>query len=161
MSEKNLQLIDVLAAHRRIAPYVNKTPLVKSHWLSGLAQADVMLKLENVQVTGSFKYRGALNALMWAKEQHITKIFSATAGNHGLGLAEASMHTESDVTICLPVTASPVKKQRLKSYSVSTIDHGEDFDICEAFAKRMATQKNGFFLSAYNHPAVKAWPDNV
>ena len=161
MSESNLQLINVLAAHHRIAPFINKTPLVKSQWLSGLAQADVFLKLENVQVTGSFKYRGALNALMWAKEQHIPKIFSATAGNHGLGLAEASTHTQSDVTICLPVTASPVKKLRLKNYSVSVIDHGEDFDICEAYAKRMATQKNGFFLSAYNHPEVIAGAGTV
>jgi threonine dehydratase len=156
VSEKNLQLVDVLAAQRRISPYVNKTPLVKSHWLSSLTQSEVLLKLENVQVTGSFKYRGATNSLIWAKEQHITKIFSATAGNHGLGLAEASIHVESDVTICLPVTASPLKKQKLKTYSVSVIEHGEDFDVCEAYAKRMATQKNAFFLSAYNHPEVIA-----
>jgi len=153
---RNMQLSDVLTANRRILPFINKTPLIKSQWLSSQAKANVFLKLENVQVTGSFKYRGATNALIWAKEQHIPKIFSATAGNHGLGLAEASTHTESDVTICLPTTASPVKKQRLKSYSVSVIEHGEDYDVCEAYAKRMATQKNGFFLSAYNHPEVIA-----
>lgn len=114
MSEKNLQLIDVVAAHRRILPFINKTPLLKSQWLSESTQAEVFLKLENVQVTGSFKYRGALNALLWAKEQNIAKLFSATSGNHGLALAEASIHTHSDVTICLPTTAAPGKKQRLK-----------------------------------------------
>jgi threonine dehydratase len=135
--------------------------MIKSPWLSSVTQSDVYLKLENVQVTGSFKYRGATNALLWAKEQQIAKIFSASAGNHGLGLAEAAMHTDSDVTICLPNTASPIKKQKLKSYSISVIEHGDDFDITEAYAKRLAAQKKGFYLSPYNHPAVIAGQGTV
>jgi threonine dehydratase len=161
VSERNLRLIDVFAAHRRILPFVNKTPLLRSQWLSESTQAEVFLKLENVQVTGSFKYRGALNALLWAKEQNIAKLFSATSGNHGLALAEASTHTHSDVTICLPTSAAPSKKQRLKKYSVSVIDHGEDIETCEAFAKRMASQKNAYFLSGYNHPEIIAGAGTV
>ncbi len=160
MSDQIL-LRDVLLAHRRIKGLVTRTPMIKSPWLSSVTQSDVYLKLENVQVTGSFKYRGATNALLWAKEQQIAKIFSASAGNHGLGLAEAAMHTDSDVTICLPNTASPIKKQKLKSYSISVIEHGDDFDITEAYAKRLAAQKKGFYLSPYNHPAVIAGQGTV
>jgi threonine dehydratase len=159
--EEKVLLSDVLLAQQRIAPYMTPTPLLKSQWLSSSVGAEVYMKMENVQVTGSFKYRGALNALKWAKDNHIGKIFTASAGNHGLGLAEAATHTDSDVTICIPVTASPLKKQKLQSYSVALIPHGNDFDATEAFAKRLSTEKKGFFVSPYNNAQVIAGQGTV
>ena len=161
MTEERILLSDVLLARKRIAGLVTNTPFRKSQWLSDLTGADVMLKLENLQVTGSFKYRGALNSMFWARENHITKIFTASAGNHGLGIAEASIPTEREVTVCIPLTASPLKKQRLKSYSVGLIEHGDESEITEQYARRMANEKKGFYISPYNNREVIAGQGTV
>ena len=64
-----MRLLDVLLARRRIAPYVRRTPLVRSVWLSDLAHADVFLKIESLQVSHSFKSRGAFNAVLARRER--------------------------------------------------------------------------------------------
>jgi threonine dehydratase len=156
MSKAPMKMSDVLVAHRRIAPYIQKTPLLKSDWLSDCIFRDVYMKLENMQVTGSFKYRGALNALLWGKDNHISKVFTASAGNHGLGLAQAAAELHSDVTVCIPITASALKKQKLKSYSLSVIEHGQDYDTTESFARRLALEKKGTYISPYNNAEVIA-----
>lgn len=156
MPEEKICLSDVLVAKKRIGKYISNTPFVKSSWLSNLTGADVFMKLENVQVTGSFKYRGALNALFWAKENQVSKVFTASAGNHGLGVAEAAIHTEIEATVCVPQTASPLKKQKLQNYSISLIQHGDECDITEAYARRLANEKKGFYLSPYNNKEVIA-----
>ncbi|MBL8024744.1 MAG: pyridoxal-phosphate dependent enzyme, partial [Elusimicrobia bacterium] len=63
MAQEPLSISDVLVARKRITGFVTNTPLRKSHWMSDVSQAEVWMKLENLQVTGSFKYRGALNAM--------------------------------------------------------------------------------------------------
>ncbi len=161
MPEDKICLSDILLAKNRIAKYVANTPFIKSAWLSNLTGADVYMKLENVQVTGSFKYRGALNALTWAKENHINKVFTASAGNHGLGIAEAAVHIETEATVCVPLTASPLKRQKLQAYSISLIQHGEECDVTEAYARRLANEKKGFYVSPYNNREVIAGAGTV
>lgn len=156
MSEAQITLSDVLLAQKRLAGQAIVTPLIKSDWLSGLCAAEVYLKLDNLQVTRSFKFRGALNALIWAQENHLGKIFTASAGNHGLGVAEASLRTQSDATICIPLTASPGKRQKLQSYNTALIQHGNDFETTEAYARRLTAEKKGFYVSAYNNAQVIA-----
>lgn len=156
MPEDKICLSDVLVAKNRIEKHIAKTPLVKSSWLSALTGADIYMKLENVQVTGSFKYRGALNVLTWAKENGIRKVFTASAGNHGLGIAEAAVHTETEATVCVPQTASPLKKQKLQQYSISLIQHGDDCEVTEAYARRLANEKKGYYVSPYNNREVIA-----
>ncbi|MBL0184949.1 MAG: pyridoxal-phosphate dependent enzyme [Candidatus Obscuribacter sp.] len=111
MSEERLAISDVLVARKRITGFVTNTPLRKSHWMSDVSQAEVWMKLENLQVTGSFKYRGALNAMTFAKERGISRVFTASAGNHALGMAEAARTTERETTICLPTNVSPIKNK--------------------------------------------------
>ncbi|HEY9719072.1 MAG TPA: pyridoxal-phosphate dependent enzyme [Trichormus sp.] len=161
MTDERILLSDVLLARKRMAGMATNTPMRRSQWLSDLTGSDVMLKLENLQVTGSFKYRGALNSMFWARENHYTKIFTASAGNHGLGIAEASIPTERDVTVCIPVTASPIKKQKLKNYSVALIEHGDESEITEQYAKRMAGEKKAFYISPYNNREVIAGQGTV
>lgn len=156
MPEEKISLCDVLTARKRIQNHAFNTPFLKSEWLSDLTGANVLLKLENVQKTGSFKYRGALNALQWAKENDITKVFTASAGNHGLGVAEAASKTEIEATVVLPTNVSSIKKQKLQKYSVSLIQHGDDSDVTEAYARRIAREKKGFYLSPYNNAEVIA-----
>ncbi|MBI4533717.1 MAG: pyridoxal-phosphate dependent enzyme [Candidatus Melainabacteria bacterium] len=125
-----------------------------SSWLSELSGAGVYLKLENLQVTGSFKYRGALNCLAWAKENGLSRIFTASTGNHGLAVAEASKSVASEVTICLPKGICPAKVKQLGSYNVKLIEHGDECQITEAYAQRLANEKKGIYVSPYNNPEV-------
>ena len=148
-------------AKKRISGFVTNTPFRRSAWLSELTGGDIVLKLENLQTTGSFKYRGALNAMFWAKDEGIEKIFTASAGNHGLGIAEASISTQRDVTVCIPQTASPLKKQRLKTYNIGLIEHGSEMEVTESYARRIAGEKKGHYVSPYNNREVIAGQGTV
>ena len=112
-----MQLTDFLQARKRIAPYVRHTPLVRSTWLSDLAQADVFLKIESLQLSHSFKWRGALHAVIARRERgagNDTPLVTASAGNHGRALAAAAE------TFGLPVTA-PIS---VRLAAITTIRNG-------------------------------------
>ena len=88
-----MRLTHVFAARQRIAPYIRRTPLVPSAWLSSLAGASVRLKLESLQITNSFKIRGAVNVAAARLERDAGEanrsplLVTASAGNHGRALA--------------------------------------------------------------------------
>jgi threonine dehydratase len=161
VSEERLSISDVLVARKRINSHIAPTPLRVSHWMSDLTQAEIWMKLENLQVTGSFKYRGALNALTFAKERGYGKVFTASAGNHGLGVAEAARVTDREAVICLPTNVSAIKKQKLERYSVHLIEHGDELDATEQYAARMAAEKKGLYISPYNNREVIAGQGTV
>src|SRR5690348_262779 len=100
-------LEDVWAAAGRIAPYVVRTPLERSRLLSERCGTDVWLKLECFQLTGSFKLRGALNALLLAPEAK--RVITASAGNHGLGVSRAAALLGRSAVVVVPQTASEAK----------------------------------------------------
>ena len=129
--------------------------------MSDLSQAEIWMKLENLQVTGSFKYRGALNALTFAKERGYGKVFTASAGNHALGMAEAARTTERETTICLPTNVSSLKKAKLERYSVGIFQHGDEMELTEQYAARLATEKKGLYISPYNNREVIAGQGTV
>ncbi len=149
-----VSISDVLVAQKRIKPFVLNTPLAKSFWLSELTQAEVWLKLENLQNTRSFKLRGALNALSWAREKGMVKCYSSTIGNHALAMAQAALFTDREVTVCVPETVSPKKLKELDRYSVGIVKHGEEPSVTEVFARRLAAEKKGLYVSPYNNPEV-------
>lgn len=161
LENKDISLSDVLAARKRLCGKVLETPLKPSAWLGGITGAEVLLKLENLQLGGSFKFRGALNGLSWAAENDIHRVWAASAGNHGLGVAEAARLTGCDVTVCIPTNAAAVKRERLQSYNVGLIQHGEDCEVTEAYARRLAREKKAYYLSPYNDPLVIAGAGTV
>jgi len=149
-----VSLSDVLVAQKRIKPFVLNTALAKSFWLSELTQAEVWLKLENLQNTRSFKLRGALNAMSWAREKGMVKCFSSSIGNHALAMAQASQFTDREVSIVVPENVSPKKLKELDRYSVGIVKHGDEASITELFARRLAAEKKGLYISPYNNPEV-------
>lgn len=149
-----VSLSDVLVAQKRIKPFVLNTALAKSFWLSELTQAEVWLKLENLQNTRSFKLRGALNAMSWAREKGMVKCFSSSIGNHALAMAQASQFTDREVSICVPENVSPKKLKELDRYSVGIVKHGDEASVTELFARRLAAEKKGLYISPYNNPEV-------
>src|SRR5688572_1749240 len=103
-------LEDISAAAERIRPYVVRTPLERSHALSEHTGGEVWLKLECFQSTGSFKLRGALNALLQLHDsQRRQGVLTVSAGNHGLGVARAAAILGINATVVLPETASLAK----------------------------------------------------
>lgn len=150
-------LADVLAAAHRIRPHVVRTPLERSAYLSDLCGAEVWLKLECFQRSGSFKLRGALNALLSLDDSARQRgVLTASAGNHGLGLAHAAAQTGVAATVVVPATASAAKVEALRQTGVELVLHGADYDTAETFARRLAAERGATFVSPYNHPAVIA-----
>jgi threonine dehydratase len=127
---------DVLAAAERIGPYLPPSPLIAG------------LKLETLQPTGSFKVRGALNALLLSDEPVVT----ASAGNFGLGIAWAAQQLGRQATVVVAETASPAKVEALRRFDVELILHGADFDAAE----RHALSLPGRYVSPYNDTHVIA-----
>jgi threonine dehydratase len=127
---------DVEAAAERIRPYLPPTPLVGN------------LKLETLQPTGSFKVRGALNALLRSDEPVVT----ASAGNFGLGVAWAAQRLGVDATVVVAESASPAKIEALRRFPVRLVIHGADYDEAE----RHALSLPGRYVSPYNDTDVIA-----
>lgn len=108
---------DVIAARARIAPYVHRTPLLGSHTLSKMTNTQLWLKAETLQRTGSFKSRGAVNALLQlTPEQKSRGVVTMSAGNHGQGLAYAAAIVGVRCVVFMPETAIPTKVEAIKGY---------------------------------------------
>jgi threonine dehydratase len=141
------------AAAAVIGRHLIPTPLVPVS-LAGF-EAPVFLKLESYQPTGSFKVRGGLAASA-AYGQTGAGIVTASAGNHGLGLAHAASTLGVPATVFVPVTASTAKIDALRRYSIDLRLVGKGYDEAEAAALSFATETGGLFVSAYTDPHVIA-----
>jgi threonine dehydratase len=144
----DLRATDVIAAADRIRPLVKRTRLVRSPGLSDIAGGDVYLKLENEQITGSFKLRGALNVLATLPADARRRgVVASSAGNHGLGVSYAAKHFGVAATIFVPSKAPQVKRDGITALG-ATIDttqphYDAAMDAAKAFAKaRGATYIN-------------------
>jgi threonine dehydratase len=145
---------DILAARRRIAGIAQPTPLEHSRPLSAYTGAEVYLKLECAQVTGSFKLRGAANAILADGARR--PVLACSAGNHALGVAHAAALAGVEATLVVPETASPAKLAALGRYPARVLRLGASYDEAEAAALRLAQEEGLRFVSPYNHPDVVA-----
>src|SRR5215210_3840977 len=141
MAFTDLRAVDVYAAARRARDAVRRTPLRRSDALSAAAGKDVRLKLENEQITGSFKLRGAFNSLaMLPAEVRERGIVAASAGNHGLGIAWAAHHFGIPATVFVPSTAPRVKREGIERLGATINAEQPDYDAAHeaaiAFAAR-------------------------
>lgn len=136
-------------ARDAIAEHLPVTPLIPLP-LNGI-DVPVYAKLETRQPTGSFKVRGALSA---ATAYAGTPIVTASAGNHGLGIAYAATRLGVPATVVVPVTASPAKVAQLETFDIDLRRIGADYDAAEAAAIGLAGSQGGRFVSAYNDRAV-------
>jgi threonine dehydratase len=154
----NLRLHEIYLAQHRIGPYLLRTPLARSTLLSATLGCEVWLKLENRQVTGSFKPRGALNKiLILSAEERERGIVAASAGNHALGVAHAAQClglTKADLFV--QANAAPAKIAKLRQYDVKLHLVGSLFDEAQAAALEFAEKNSATYISAYDDLAVIA-----
>ena len=144
----DLRAIDVYAAARRIAGSVRRTPLRRSDALSELAGGEILLKLEHEQVTGSFKLRGAFNALaVMPLEERARGVVASSAGNHGLGVAKAAQHFGVPATIFVPARAPDVKKRGIAALGATVDEESADYDVAMVRAKAFAAQRGARYIN--------------
>lgn len=142
---------DVLAASARLRRYLPPTPL---HYAERFG---CWLKLENLQRTGAYKVRGALNALLAARERGDRRtVITASAGNHAMGLAWAARELKVPVITVMPVTAPVVKAQGVAFLGATVRQSGQTYDEAKAHALQLAEQHGFRFLSAFDDPDVIA-----
>jgi threonine dehydratase len=146
---------EVLLAEKQIRPYIRQTPLDYSFYFSKLANCRVFLKLENLQHTGSFKARGAINKLLDLKPaQKKTGVVVASTGNHGLAVAHALSLLNMSGTIFLPENASPQKVQMLRNYDIEMKYYGTDGGDTETYARAEAQRHGKVYVSPYNDAKI-------
>ena len=153
-------VLDIYEARRRLAPHLQPTPLLPSHWLSSIADGNVFLKLESLNLTSSFKIRGALNAALRLMEGGdpglLPQLVTASAGNHGRALALAAERLGLACVVFTPATAPEAKKNAIRRHGAVLHGECEDYDLAEKQAKEYAAAEGGVYISPYNHPDVIA-----
>ena len=153
----HVSLADIHRARQRIAGTVRRTPIVRSDWLSEISGGDVYLKLESLQVTGSFKARGALNAVLALVEQHqagasLPRLVTASAGNHGRALAWAASRSGMRPVVFTPRTAPAAKLGAIRRLGADLRAVAETYEDSERLAKQLAAETGAQYLSPYSHP---------
>jgi threonine dehydratase len=152
-----LTLRDIYLARQRISPVVHRTHLIESPWLSHLVGTHVSLKLENHQVTGSFKIRGATNKLLsLSKEARERGVITVSSGNHGRAVAYVARRVGARAVICLPETVPEVKRQAIRSLGAETVVWAKDFDQAMAHAGRLQDERGLTPIPAFDDPLVIA-----
>lgn len=155
-------LSDVEEARRCLAGHVRRTPLVAAAPLSRPLHRGLTLKLESMQVTGSFKARGATyKALTLAPEEARRGLVTASGGNHGLGVAYAGRLIGAPVTIYLPANAPAAKAEKLEQWGARVIRAGAVWDEADAAARRIAKSEGLTYVHAFADPAVIAGQGTV
>ena len=155
-------LDDIREARERIAAHVDVTPLERSTDFSRMLGNRVYHKLENLQVTGSFKVRGALNAVLRLNdEQKASGVIAASAGNHAQGVAFGAGVAGTTATIVMPVSTPLVKLESVKRLGAEVIRHGETYDESAEHARHLARERGAHLLHAFNDPDVIAGQGTV
>jgi threonine dehydratase len=138
-------------AEERIRAHIRRTPLVRSETLSAASGRDVFLKLENLQVTGSFKVRGVLNKLLsLTHDERSRGVITASTGNHGLATAHAADLIGVAATIVLPETADPAKVDRLRERGVRIELRGAECAEAESWARAEGQRRGALYVPPYN-----------
>src|SRR5215207_6387670 len=144
-----VSLQEIRQARARIQPYVRHTPLLPLPALRGDLPAALRLKLENLQVTGSFKARGVFNTLLQLSPAERERgVVAASGGNHGAALAYGAWRLGLPATIFLPERAGAVRVARIAAWGAQVIKHGDVWDAAHTRAVEHAAATG----STYVHP---------
>ena len=154
--------LTVEAAARAIAGRVVRTPLVASPDLSAVAGCEVHLKLENLQRTGAFKLRGALvRLLLLDPEERSRGVVTASAGNHGQGVAMGAAELGIPACVVLPRGVPLAKLTAIQRAGAEVVIVGSDYDEAFTAARDLAVQRGAVYIHAFDDPAVIAGQGTV
>src|SRR6266511_671752 len=155
-------LKDIQAAQEMIGDAIDLTPCKYSGFLSRLTGAEIHLKLENLQKTGSFKLRGALTKLgSLTPEERQRGVIAASAGNHAQGVARAARRLGIHATILMPEPTPITKVEATKFAGAEVILQGDTFDDAMDVARRLARERKLTMIHPFDDPAVIAGQGTV
>jgi threonine dehydratase len=148
---------DIERARRGLGGVAKATPLMRSATLDRMLAAEVYLKPENLQKTGSFKIRGAYNRIAALSQAEATRgVVAASAGNHGQALAYAATRAGLKATIVMPTTATIAKVDATRSYNQEVILAGVDYQAARRAAEELRERTGAIFVDAYDDAHVMA-----
>ena len=148
---------DIEKARSRIRDSVFLSPCSKSETLSRLTGCEVYLKLENLQMTGSYKERGSLNKILQLSDlQKAAGVITASAGNHAQGVAHAARLSGIEATIVMPETTPLSKIRGTQEFGATILLHGGGYDEAYRKACELQKEKGCTFIHAFNDPQVIA-----
>ena len=157
MTAKSIALTDIQAAQTIIAGRVLRTPMLPAPRLSELTGADIFVKYENLQVTNSFKERGALNKLASLDSgQRKRGVIAMSAGNHAQAVAYHAKRLGIAVTIVMPVTTPAVKIAATKAYGADVILHGESVGEAQERVDTLVAERNFIQVHPYDDARIIA-----
>jgi threonine dehydratase len=157
MQSTSLRFSDIEAARHRIRDAVYLSPCAHSRVLSAMTDSQLYLKLENLQMTGSFKERGAVNRLaLMPTEQRAAGVVAASAGNHAQALAFVAQRCGVRATIVMPVGTPLIKVSSTRTYGARVVLHGESYDEAAAEARRIAAETGMTLVHPFDDEAVIA-----
>lgn len=150
-------LVDIQKAMARIRESIRLSPLVHSESLSALSGNELYLKLENLQRTGSFKERGALNKILTLTDQEKSRgVIAASAGNHAQAVAYHATARGIRSRICMPLATPLVKVSATRGYGAEVVLHGRNYDEAYQEAVRQCEADGLTFLHPFDDEAVIA-----
>ncbi|TCO78169.1 L-threonine ammonia-lyase [Plasticicumulans lactativorans] len=157
-----ITLDDIHKARRRIRDTLADTPCSRAVRLSRAFGCEVFLKLENLQMTGSFKVRGALSKMLLLTEaEQAAGVIAASAGNHAQGVAYAAQRLGLPATIVMPETAPLAKVRGTQAFGATVVLAGTSYDAAYARAVEIQRETGATFIHAFDDPAVMAGQGSI
>ena len=148
---------DVKAAHKRIAPYIHRTPVLTSSYFNNLSGAELFFKCENFQKAGVFKVRGACNAVFGLSDEKAAKgVATHSSGNHALSLSYAAGRRGIQATVVMPRTAPEAKKAAVRGYGGEVLECGPSTAAREEMLNELVARTGADFVHPYNDHRVIA-----
>lgn len=148
---------DIQAAKKRVDGRVMRTPFVAAEKLSSMTGVNIWLKLENLQFTGAFKERGALNKLLMMSDEERQKgVIAASAGNHAQGLAYHAKALSVAATIVMPTTTPDIKVRQTRELGANVVLHGLTFDEARTHAEALCDERGHILVHPFDDPDVIA-----
>ena len=151
----NITLEDVKAAAERIKDRVRRTPCLRTRFIRNPINPNLMLKMENLQVTGSFKARGANNAVLSLDDDALgCGIITASGGNHGTAIAYAGHASRTKAIVYLPKRAAPAKIKTLQNWGAEVVLRGDVWDDANAAALERADRDGLTYIHPFSDATV-------
>ena len=150
-------LADIFYAHRQIKDTIHKTPIIKSSGLTESVGSEIVLKLENLQVTGSFKIRGATNKILSLSDDERKRgVIAVSSGNHGRAVAYVARRFSIPAVICISETVPGNKVQAIQELGAEVVIAGKTYDEANKNALRLQNERGLTMVHPFDDPYVIA-----
>jgi threonine dehydratase len=145
---------EALKARKVVTAHLQQTPLTHYKNLSSLIGAEIYIKHENLNPTGSFKIRGGINLMHHLKDAGVPGVMTFSTGNHGVSIAQSAAWLGIEATVVVPLNNNPVKNRNIESTGARLIEAGNNFEEASQVVAELSEQQNLYFAHPANEPHI-------